>query len=46
MRMYTRAFNKMTELTAFVNEHGIGQGDIVNIFQSCDGTYLLTYYAD
>ncbi len=46
MRMYTRAFNKMSELNAFANEHGIGKDSIVNIFPSGDGSFLLVYYAE
>lgn len=46
MRMYTRAFNKMSELNKFVNEIGIAQERIVSIFQSADETYLLVYYGE
>lgn len=46
MKMYTRAFNRMMELDAFVNENGIQQSEIVSIFQSNDGTYLLVYYGE
>lgn len=44
--MYTRAFNKMSELNAFANENGIGKDSIVNIFPSGDGSFLLVYYAE
>ncbi len=43
-RMYTRAFNKMKELNDFVNEKGILRDDIVNIFQSNDGLFMIMYY--
>ena len=46
MRMYTRAFNKMSELNKFVNENGIQKDNIVSIFQSVDETYLLVYYGE
>ncbi len=46
MRMYTRAFNKMTELNDFVNRSGIRKDSIVNIFPSGDGSFLLVYYAE
>lgn len=46
MRMYTRAFNKMSELNKFVNENGIRKDNIVSIFQSVDETYLLVYYGE
>lgn len=46
MKMYTRAFNKMKEANDFVNAQGIDKQNIVNIFQSNDGTYLLIYYAE
>ena len=43
--MITRAFNDMRELTAFVNENGIAKEDIVNMFPTNDGLYILAYYA-
>lgn len=46
MRMYTRAFNRMSELNKFVNENGIQKDSIVSIFQSVDETYLLVYYGE
>lgn len=46
MKMYTRAFNRMMELNEYVNENGIEKKDIVDIFQSIDGTYLLIYYGE
>lgn len=46
MRMYTRAFNRMSELNKFVNDNGIQKDSIVSIFQSVDGTYLLVYYGE
>lgn len=46
MKMYTRAFNDMRSLNNFVNEAGIAKKDIVSIFQSTDGTYILSYYAE
>lgn len=42
MRMYTRAFNKMRELTDFVNENGIPQERIVTIFESDEKNFILT----
>lgn len=44
--MYTRAFNDMRELNTYVNDNNIKKENIVNIFQSTDGLYLLIYYAD
>lgn len=46
MKMYTRAFNQMKELNAFVNENKIPKENIVSVLQSNDGTYLLVYYAE
>lgn len=46
MKMYTRAFNLMKDVNAFVNENKISKENIVNVFQSNDGTYLLIYYAE
>lgn len=45
MRMYTRAFNKMRELTDFVNEHEIPQERIITIFESDEKNFILIYYA-
>ena len=46
MRMYTQAFNKMSELNDFVNAEGIDKDQIISIFQSKDGTFILSYYAE
>ena len=46
MRMNTKGFNKMTELRDFVNREAIDQENIVNIFQSKDGLFVLVYYVD
>lgn len=46
MKMYTRAFNQMKEVNTFVNDEGITKDNIINIFQSNDGTFLLVYYAE
>jgi len=45
MRMYSYAFDKYEELTAWVNSHGITQEQIVDIFP-CKGQFYLTYYAE
>lgn len=45
MKMYTRAFNKMSELNAFVNEQKIAKDSIVSIF-SDGGLYFVSYYAE
>lgn len=46
MKMYSRAFNKLRELQTFVNENGIPKENIINIFQSQGGNYILNYYAE
>ena len=46
MIMLTHAANDMREINNFVNSKGIRQEDIVNIFQSKDGTYMLVYFAE
>lgn len=46
MRMYTKAFNKMSELNAFVNANGISKDDIVSVFPSGDGSFLIVYYGE
>lgn len=46
MKMYTRAFNLMKELNAFVNENKITKDRIVSIIQNHDGLYLLMYYGE
>ena len=42
--MLERSFNKMKELTEFVNDKKIKKEDIVNIFQNADGLFTLVYY--
>lgn len=44
--MLTHAANDMREINNFVNQEGILQENIVNIFQSKDGTYMLVYFAE
>ena len=44
--MFTFAANDMRVINQFVNEHGIRKEDIVNIFPSPDGTFLLSYFAE
>ena len=46
MRMYTQAFNKMSELNDYVNAQGIDKDQIISIIQSKDGTFFLSYYAE
>lgn len=36
----------MRELNKFVNNEGITQDQIINIFQSADGMFYLNYYAE
>ena len=46
MKMYTEAFNQMRDLNKFVNDAGILQENIINIFQSKDGLFYLSWYAE
>ena len=46
MRMYTQAFNQMSDLTKFVNAEGIDKDQIISIIQTKDGTFMLSYYAE
>ena len=46
MRVYTRIFNKMREVEEFLNSAGIQKENIVNIFQSQDGSFVLVYYGE
>ena len=45
MKMYTQVFNSMRDLNDYVNDNGITQNRIVNIFSS-DGTFILVYYSE
>ena len=42
--MITMSFNQMRDLNDYVNKNAIPKRNIVNIFQSTDGTFLLIYY--
>ncbi len=44
--MYTHGANSMREIEKFVNDNGIDKKDIVDIFQSKDGSFFLVYYAE
>ena len=44
MKMLTRSFNQLRELNEYVNQLSIPKRNIVNIFQSTDGTFQLIYY--
>jgi hypothetical protein len=44
MKMLTRSFNQLRELNEYVNQRAIPKRNIVNIFQSTDGTFQLIYY--
>lgn len=46
MKMLTHAANDMREINNFVNRNGIPKENIVNIFQSKDGVYMLVYFAE
>ncbi len=46
MRMETYAANQLRDIEKFVNEHGIEKKDIVDIFQSKDGDFMIVYYAE
>ena len=46
MRMITEAFNSMRDLTNFVNDNALDKKDIINILQTKDGLFLLSYYAE
>ena len=46
MRMQTYAANQMREIEDFVNEKGIDRKNIVDIFQSKEGDFILVYYAE
>ena len=44
MRLLTETFNKMRELTAFVNSHNISKENMLPVFQTNDGLFVLTYF--
>lgn len=44
--MNTYAANSMRDIEKFINENGIEQSQIVDIFQSNDSTFLVIYYAE
>lgn len=44
MKMLTWSSNKLREINDFVNRNNIPKRNIVQIFQSTDGTYQLVYY--
>lgn len=46
MRMQTFAATYLRDIEKFVNEHGIDKKNIVDIFQSKDGDFMLVYYAE
>lgn len=46
MKMITRAFNQMKELTDYVNDKGIKKDAIVSTFGSHDGLFFLVYYGE
>ena len=45
MKMFTYAFNDERELNEFVNEKGISQEQIVNIYPE-NGMVILHYFAE
>ena len=46
MRMQTYAANHMRDIEKFVNKNGIDKKNIVDIFQSKEGDFILVYYAE
>ena len=46
MRMYTYAANDMRAITDFVNENGIKKEDIVGIYETKSGVFMLNYFAE
>ena len=46
MKMFTYAANDMRSINDFVNKKGIQQEQIVNVFSSADGTFMLVYFAE
>lgn len=44
--MYTYGANTMRGIEDFVNANGIDRKNIVDIFQSHDGDFVLVYYAE
>ena len=44
MRMYTIIKNSVREIEEYVNDKGIEQKDVVDIFPTIDGSYCLIYY--
>ncbi|MBQ3950927.1 MAG: hypothetical protein II661_10675 [Bacteroidales bacterium] len=46
MKLLAQSFNKLRELTVFVNENHIPKDKIVSAQSSSDGTYLLLYYGE
>lgn len=44
--MYTHGANSMREIEEFVNANGIEKKNIVDIFQSNSGDFVLVYYAE
>ena len=45
MKMHTLAANDMRELETKANERGIQKEDIVQVFQSKEGLFIMTYYS-
>lgn len=46
MEMRSIAGNSMREVLQKANSEGIAKDDIINIMQSKDGIFLLTYFAE
>ena len=46
MEMRTFTANDMRAINQFVNDNGIEKDQIVNIFPTPDGEYVLTYYTE
>lgn len=46
MRLYTKVFNDMRSLVAFINAEGIQKDQIVTIMPSNEKSYILTWYGE
>lgn len=46
MKMFTFAANNVREINDFVNDNGIPQENIVSVFPTPEGVYMLIYYSE
>ena len=46
MRMYTFGANSLREIMEFANANGIAKENIVDVFQTKDGDFMMIYYGE